>query len=449
VHLISPETKQNGLPQLGLLKDDIYLMEQWIRDFLIRDQFFLEFAVPMVPIWLTPEYDNLTDEVALSWEQWIGRDGSPDQLGSLNVRLGLLDHMLQIENLKYVYIKKSIKNDPEYAPIIEKRKHAIELRLVHAAQKYEHIARVQNNQVHPGVEYIIFPAEDLTDQPFITTLQVILNTHPTLKVLIVFNDSHRATPRAFVVPVSIKDVVFAGRNIVQIGDGFLHKCINLTHIDLRPLFKIIQIGTHFLDECSGLTSLDLPPLTFVKQIRDSFLQNCSGLKKLYLDPLSGITHIGDFFLSGCTGLRVLNLSALLQLIHIGNAFLDRCNRLISVNLNSLSQITVIGDFFLSECSDLRRLNLCPLSHVKQIGDGFLLNCTGLISLDLTPLSSVKQVGKAFLKGCKGLENIRLTKNLYNLLYYHNDEKNRYSVDPWHVDVEVVEKLSEESLCVIA
>ncbi|MCX5923973.1 MAG: hypothetical protein NTZ68_00910 [Candidatus Dependentiae bacterium] len=142
IDLITPETKEKGFVELGLLKEDVDRIEEWIRSFQLRDQAVFEFACSNLPAWLAAEYDNLTDEVALNLDA-----NNPDisnKVGQHNIRLGLLDSVLRVAKKPYVYMKKTFKNDSSNSQAVDIYKQSIELDFINALNQYQHIDDILN-----------------------------------------------------------------------------------------------------------------------------------------------------------------------------------------------------------------------------------------------------------------------------------------------------------------
>ncbi|HSW75943.1 MAG TPA: leucine-rich repeat protein [Candidatus Saccharimonadales bacterium] len=434
IDLINAETKEKGIKELGLIPADIEKMELYCRNFLMVNP-IEEFAHTRLPNWMAEIYDNVTDEIALDWENFMELE-APGRLGLPNIRKGLVDHILYISNKKYHFIKKEFKNNQHYKRSTGYKN--IEIDFIDASKKYKTIQDVvaDHYNIEDDVEYIIVPAAQLRNFQIIESLKRLLDPEkggkPQLKILIVFDDQDTNIPSHFSVQEFIEHLVIAGRNITHIehnflfncknlkdvdlnslthirlvGDSFLTNCNEITQIDLKCLHHITQIKNNFLSGCGGLIQIDLRPLSQIIQIGHSFLSGCSSLTHIDLRPLSQITHIEFNFLLNCRSLKYIDLSPLSRVTHIKGAFLVNCSSLAKLDLRPFSHIIKTGTHFLAGCSSLTHIDLNPLSNTLEIENGFLYECSGLTAIDLSPLSRVKAIGDSFLEKCKNLVQVDL------------------------------------------
>ncbi|HSW75942.1 MAG TPA: leucine-rich repeat protein [Candidatus Saccharimonadales bacterium] len=424
IDLINRDTKQNGIKELGIFPADIEKMELYARNFLMSTP-IEEFAHSRLPEWLAAQYDNLTDEVALDWENFMEHEG-PIRLGVRPIRRGVIDHMLHSSHKKYHFVKKEFKNNQQYKR--SKSYRNAENDLIEASKKYQSIEDIiAHKLIDSGVEYVIVSAVHIRNVQILDELKKILNNNPQLKIIVAFDDSDTITPLSFTVPDFIEHLIIVGRNLIRIEDDFLFANQKLKVLDLRSLSWVRLIGNRFLVGCASLIKLYMEGLN-INQIGDSFLANCRSLVEIDLKPLSRVTHIGNYFLGTCisltnidlkplsnvtqigthfltfTNITSIDLTPLSQIRSIPNEFLSACN-ITHINLSPLSRVTRIGDIFLGRCQKLAEIDLTPLSNVTDIGHDFLIDCPRLILIDIRPLSNVINIGDNFLADCKGLVDI--------------------------------------------
>ena len=189
-----------------------------------------------------------------------------------------------------------------------------------------------------------------------------------------------------------------------IPDRFLRNSA-LTRLDLSAVSVVTEIGDWFLHCCLQLTELDLSGLCNVTVIGDHFINSTEGLESINLSGFGSVTKIGGRFLAR-SALRTVDLSVFRGVTVIERAFLGNCEDLTSVDLSGLSNVTEIGDQFLHSCPALKRVCLSGLRSVVTIGKYFFGNCSLLQVVDgLSALSGVRSIGEDFFSPCPELTRI--------------------------------------------
>ncbi len=434
-YLFSSETNKVEYAPLGLTQEDIAEIKNYIIKFKLTSN-VQYFAFLYLPTWLARDYQNVNKEVLQ-----IAKADRYNFLGPREIRIGIAEFIVQDWYLKrehrnkYMYIKTDVQS-AQIEALVEREQNTIKHILDNAKNSFVFIDNIQKNIIGANtenerteyiidemIEYIIIQADLNALPPAAEDLRIILEQHPTLKVIIAFNEGQLSTPYGFTIhnipnpnianqntadQKLIESVIITG-NLALIGDKFM-KNRNLKKLELPN--SVIRIKDEFLEGCSKLEDVKLS--NSLRVIENNFLVKCVNLEKLQL--ASSLVKIGNYCCGDCN-LRKLDLPR--ALLEIGDNFLAYCNQL--KNLELPASLIKIGNNFLYYCIGI--IHLVIPNSVREIGDGFLEECWRLKTLQLS--DNIINIGNNFLKHCYDLEKLIIPEQLYYQFYsiYHQNQTN--------------------------
>lgn len=198
---------------------------------------------------------------------------------------------------------------------------------------------------------------------------------------------------------------------LEIGHHFLANCFKLESIDMTNVNNIIGFSDNVFEKCYKLTSIDFSNVVSNKScnIGNAFLHGCINLTTIKLP--SNVTSIGNKFLDTCSKLTTIDLTPLTNVSSIGEKFLYGCNALTVLDLSPLSNVECIGNNFLSYCENIAHIDISMLGKLKKIGDSWFLMMKKLTDIvlknDNHTLDSLESIGTRFMYKCEKLNNFSI------------------------------------------
>lgn len=218
-------------------------------------------------------------------------------------------------------------------------------------------------------------------------------------------------------------------SILTIGDKAFLGDSRLITINLPE--NLTSLGVSVFEDCTSLENISIP--NGIKSIPDRVFYGCTSLKTVPLND--NISEIGEDAFNKA-GIKNINLPNSISIIgEYAFAYSDiesiempmnvrnipvgcfrGCKNLKSVVLCS-KDINNIGDYAFSNCPILTTINLPQ--NLSSIGYGAFVGCTSLTEFYITAYS----ISPSILWDCPNLSKIKIGKQLKELPYYYNVERN--------------------------
>lgn len=451
VDLITDHTRQYGYSPLGLLAEDIKVIEKWLKYFVGSSPVF-ESAHANLPLWLSTVYENKTLQVINSMNFNSEKYAF---CGPINIRKSVVEYVFQSWNRsrfghkKYVHYVKYSHDIPEVRPglmtaraiddssnaytTLEQQPKQQRIDDAIRAERLKYLQNRHNPEQQQQIPPQSFPSMSNTEglqkekvlmftdierlkEEIESALSDAQGIFQYIENLDWQDIRNQLTGQRDLVCTLDQNLQFI---IVQATDMHNPQIIQKLRIVLQRNrdLKIILAFNDQETEVRGTPYFHITPFIRdliivginINSIGDNFFSKNQSFRKIDLSSLFQLRSIGDNFLKGCHEVHGINLSEFSQVEAIGNDFLADCTWLNSIiNLHSLSKLQFIGNNFFYHCRSLMSINLSEWSQLRHIGDSFFEGCEKLSNVKLGILPQLRFIGEYFFASCVELENMDLS-----------------------------------------
>ena len=213
----------------------------------------------------------------------------------------------------------------------------------------------------------------------------------------------------------LDNVIFTGKNVLELGSGCFYKCIGLKNIELPD--SINKLGMYCFEDCINLENIKLS--NSLVEIPANCFWDCTSLKEINIPD--SINNINDGAFWGCKSLKNVEFGPNTKITKINSSVFRECAKLEKIDLpDSLEEIGVQA---FEGCSRLN--NVILPSKVKIISTSAFAGCINLSNIILN--EGLERIGSGSFLGCIRLQEISIPQSVTYINYSYDEEDKKY----WH------------------